>query len=122
MVAVGGVGLVSGLLRGATSMGGPPVVLYLHWLGGGPLLIRGRLFAYFALSALPGIALAWWSGVLGPREAWHALVSTPLVLGGIVGGRLLRPRLSAAAFRGGTLALLAVTSAVAVAQVLLARA
>lgn len=112
------VGALSGVLRGSTSMSGPPVVLYLHWLGGGADLIRGRLFGYFALLAISAIPLAWLGGVLGAREGWQSLASTPLVLGGVVAGRLLRPRLSERAFRAGTLALLVCTSGVAIAQVL----
>ncbi len=53
-------------------------------------------------------------------ELRQSLIATPLVLGGIVAGRLLRPRLSEATFRAGTLALLVATSAVAIAQVAVA--
>ena len=113
------VGFLSGILRGATSMGGPPVVLYLHWLGGGPIEIRHRLFGYFALFSLTGIPIAWWGGVLGGDEARQALVSGPLVLTGVLAGRLVRPRLSEAVFRGSTVSLLVATSVVAIAQVLL---
>lgn len=113
-------GAVSGLLRGATSLSGPPVVLYLHWLGGGAAVIRSRLFAYFALLAVSAVPLAWLGGVLGPREWLQGLVSTPLVLLGVLAGRAVRPRISEAAFRGGTLALLVATSATAIAQVVLA--
>jgi uncharacterized membrane protein YfcA len=109
--------LASGVLNGATSMGGPPVVLYLHRLGGGAYEIRARLFSYFALSAIPAIPLAWAGGVLGAPEAWQAAVSAPLVLGGVIAGRWLLPRLGEAAFRRGTLTLLAGSSAVAIVPV-----
>lgn len=121
LTAAGVVGAISGVLRGSTSMSGPPVVLYLHWLGGGPDVIRLRLFGYFALLAISAIPLAWLGGVLGAREGWQAVASTPPVLAGVVAGRLVRPRLSERAFRGSTLALLVCTSAVAIGQVVVAR-
>ena len=61
-IATVAAGSLSGVLRGATSMGGPPIVLYQHWLGGGPQVIRGRLFAYFALASLPGLVIAAFGG------------------------------------------------------------
>lgn len=118
-LTAGAVGLLSGVLRGATSMGGPPVVLYLHWLGGGPIEIRSRLFGYFALFSLTGIPIAWLGGVLGGDEVKQALISAPLILAGVVAGRLIRPRLSEALFRGSTVSLLVVTSVIAIAQVML---
>lgn len=122
LLTASAVGVLSGLLRGSTSMSGPPVVLYLHWLGGGAEVIRNRLFGYFALLAISAVPLAWWGGVIGAAEGWQALTSTPAVLAGVLGGRPVRARLSEAAFRAGTLALLVVTSAVAIAQAFLARA
>jgi uncharacterized membrane protein YfcA len=110
-----GVGIVSGVMRGATSMGGPPVVLYMHWLGGNAVTIRGRLFAYFLLFSLPGVPFAFLGGVIGGRELAQALVSLPAIGVGVVIGRYARPLVSEAWYRGLSMALLALTSTVAIA-------
>lgn len=107
------VGALSGVLRGATSMGGPPVLLYVHWLGGGPPTIRGRMFAYFALFTVPGVLIAWWGGVIGARELEQSLVSVPAMLVGIALGRWGRPHVSDRWFHRSSMALLVFTSAVA---------
>lgn len=114
------VGTLSGILRGATSMGGPPVLLYVHWLGGGPVVIRGRMFAYFALFTIPGVLIAWAGGVIGDREVEQSLVAVPALLAGIVLGRWARPRVTDAWFRRSSMGLLAFTSGVAIAAALVA--
>jgi uncharacterized membrane protein YfcA len=116
------VGALSGVLRGATSMGGPPVLLYVHWLGGGPATIRGRMFAYFALFTIPGVLIAWLGGVIGARELEQSLAAVPAMLAGIVLGRWARPRVSDVWFRRSSMALLAFTSAVALGAALAALA
>jgi len=107
-------GLVSGTLRGATSMGGPPVVLYLHWLGGDAMRIRSQLFAYFVLFAIPGIPLAWIGGVIGMKEVVLATASLPAVGLGILVGRSVRGRLSDVWYRRTSMGLLVVTSSIAI--------
>ncbi len=106
-------GLLSGVLRGATGMGGPPVVLYQHWLGGDAATIRRRLFAYFAFFGLPGIPMALIGGVLTPDVWAFVVVGLPAIALGIASGRLLRPRLSEVAFRRLSMALLALTATTA---------
>lgn len=115
LFATAGVGLLSGVLRGATSMGGPPVVLYMHWVGGDAVTIRGRLFGYLFLFTLPGIPLAFLGGVIGGREVEQALVALPAVGVGIVLGRYARPLVSEVWYRRLSMGLLGVTSAVAIA-------
>jgi len=112
-------GLVSGTLRGATSMGGPPVVLYLHWLGGDAMSIRSRLFAYFVLFAFPGIPMAWIGGVIGTKEVVLATASLPAVGAGILVGRAVRGHLPDAWYRRTSMGLLVVTSAIAIAGAVL---
>ena len=58
-----GVGVLSGLMRGSTGMGGPPVVVYEHWRGAPSDAIRRRLLAYFALTGISGTLLAAGQGV-----------------------------------------------------------
>jgi len=107
-------GILSGVLRGATGMGGPPIVLYQHWVGGDAAAIRRRLFAYFAFFATPGIPMALLSGVL-TLDVWgFVLAGVPAVGLGIVLGRALRPHLAEHWFQRLSMALLALTAGAAV--------
>ena len=108
-------GLASGLMRGTTSMGGPALVLYFHWLGGGAGRFRSRMFAYSALSGLPSIAIAAAAGVFNeetmPVVLW-GLAGTVL---GIAAGMRLRPWITDARLGRISMALLAATSLLAIA-------
>lgn len=56
------VGAVSGLLGGATTLSGPPVVLF--WLGGKAAVgtVRANLFVFFAMTELVTLVIYWASG------------------------------------------------------------
>ncbi|MDA1241442.1 MAG: hypothetical protein O2798_11480, partial [Chloroflexi bacterium] len=112
------VGVVGGIIRGAVSMGGPPIVLYQHWIGGGALLIRGKLFAYFFWVGVPATLMAVPTGVFGGPVMKGALLALPALAVGIVIGRLVRPSLSEAWFRRSSMIMLALTAAVAAIGVL----
>ena len=85
----GAVGGVSGLLFGATSMGGPPVILYLL---SGPArhdVTRANLMAYISMASALSLVLPWQTGQLTEPVALHALVLTiPYLLGIFIGARL----------------------------------
>ncbi len=108
-------GLASGLMRGSTSMGGPALVLYFHWLGGGAARFRTRMFSYGAISGAPSIAIAAAAGVFNadtmPVVLWGLLGAAFGVLAGV----RLRPWISDARLRGMSMALLAATSLLAIA-------
>lgn len=108
-----GIGLASGVLRGATSMAGPPVVLYEHWLGVAPAVIRSRLLAFFALTGFAGVAFAYAGGVLTRDSALRALVALPALALAMAAGRWLRPRFADAWFRHLSMGLLLVMGCVA---------
>ncbi len=93
------VGMISGLLRGATGMGGPPVVVYEHWRGAPMLLLRRRLLAYFALTGVAGTSLAAMSGIFTRDIVIMAAAGMPAILVALFGGRYIRPRISDAWFR-----------------------
>lgn len=101
-----GVGMLSGVLRGATSMGGPPVVVYEHWRGAPAMLIRRRLLAYFALTGVAGTAMAAGSGVFTVDTFVQAAAGLPAVAIALYGGRYIRPRLPDRWFRRLSMALL----------------
>ncbi len=109
-----GVGVLSGLLRGATSMGGPPVVLYEHWRGASMVEIRRRLLAFFALTGVTGAAFAAVTGVFTGEMVVHSLAGLPAIVIAVVGGRLIRPRLSPRWFRILSMGLLVFTGIVSI--------
>lgn len=117
------VGALSGAIRGAVSMGGPPVILYQHWVGGGAAAIRSKMFSFFLWSGVPAVLLAIAGGVID-AEAWPYVVAASVGLPiGIVAGRGLRPRISEVLFGrlsmgllGGTAGIAAIGAALAIAS------
>ena len=110
-----GIGLLSGVLRGATSMGGPPVVLYEHWRGAPAAVVRSRLLAFFALGGVATVAIAGAGGVITRASVLHAAVALPAVALSMAAGRWLRPRLSDRWFRALSMGLLTVMGALSLA-------
>jgi len=107
------VGSVSGIMRGAVSMGGPPVILYQHWIGGGAAAIRSKMFAFFFWGGIPAVILAILAGVLD-ADAWtYVLVAAAGLVPGIAAGRGLRPRISEILFARLSMALLGGTAGIA---------
>jgi len=107
------VGLVGGAIRAAISMGGPPVVLYQHWVGGGAQQIRARLYAYFFWLGIPATLMAVPAGVFTSEALRDAAVAIPGLLLGIVMGRRLRPHLGEHWFWRLSMAMLVATSTLA---------
>ena len=91
-------GILSGAFRGAVSMPGPPVLLYQYWRGGAPSDIRGGMFTFNALMAVPVLTITAISGVIDSTVLEFAAVALPGLVIGLVIGRGLRPRLSPARF------------------------
>jgi len=112
--AVLGVGVLSGLLRGATGMGGPPVVLYEHWRGAPMADIRRRLLAFFAMTGVTGTLLAAGSGIFTLDMVAHSAAGLPAVAIALYGGRFIRPRLTPFWFRVLSMGLLVFMSAVSI--------
>ncbi len=101
-----GLGAVSGTMLGATSIGAPPVILYLL-SGPDPIeRTRANLTLYVTVISLAGAAMLWHYGVLGARAGWTTLCLAPAYYAGLVGGVRLFPRLSDTRFRQLTLLLL----------------
>ncbi len=107
------VGILGGVIRGATSMGGPPIVLYQHWIGGGAERIRGRLFAYFFWVGVPATLIVAPSGVFTHDVLRGWTLALPALAVGLVAGRLIRPHIAEAWFGRLSMLLLAMTSALA---------
>lgn len=106
-----GLGAVSGAMVGATSMGGPPVILYLV-AGPDPIdITRANLTYFVGAISLAGVAMMWLSGVLGMRGLWLAAALAPGYYLGMVLGTRLFSRFNDIRFRRFTLVLMMMVSA-----------
>lgn len=106
-----GLGALSGAMLGATSIGGPPVILYLL-SGPDPIeSTRANLTLFVAASSLAAIAMLWAGGVLGLSAAMTGLLLAPAYYGGLVAGSRAFARFDDARFRQFTLFLLIAVSA-----------
>jgi hypothetical protein len=105
-----GLGAVSGAMLGATSVGAPPVILYLL---SGPDTVqttRANLTLYLVVSSTAGLVMLWARGVLDLNAAWTALLLAPGYYGGLALGVRLFPYFSDTRFRQFTLLLLIAVS------------
>jgi uncharacterized membrane protein YfcA len=105
-----GVGALSGAMLGATSISGPPVILYLL---SGPDRIettRANLTLFVAGGALAGIVMLWARDVLGPEAAISGALLAPAYLAGLIAGTRLFARFNEARFRRLALILLIAVS------------
>lgn len=105
-----GLGAISGSMLGATSIGGPPVILYLL---SGPDTIettRANLTLYVTVTSLIGILMLLQQGLFDEHAGWTSLWLAPAYYVGLVGGVRLFPRFNDNRFRRFTLALLIAVS------------
>jgi uncharacterized membrane protein YfcA len=103
-------GAMSGAMLGATSLGAPPVILYLL-SGPDPIeTTRANLTLYVVVISLAGLIMLWARGVLDVPAAWTALALAPGYYGGLVLGVRLFPKFSDTRFRQFTLLLLVAVS------------
>ena len=98
-----GLGAVSGTMVGATSMGGPPVILYLL-AGPDPIdTTRANLTYFVGAISLAGVAVLALNGVLGAQGLWLAALLAPGYYLGMVAGTRLFSRFNDTRFRRFTL-------------------
>lgn len=105
--ALGG---LAGAMLGATSIGGPPVILYLL---AGPDRIdttRANLTLFVAGSSFAGCVMLLATGLLDLEAAWTGLALAPGYYGGLVAGTRLFARFDDARFRQFTLLLMIAVS------------
>jgi uncharacterized membrane protein YfcA len=101
-----GLGAVSGAMLGATSIGGPPVILYLL-AGPDPIEnTRANLTLYVTVTSLVGIIMLWRHDIFDARAGWTSLWLAPAYCVGLLGGVRLFSRFSDTRFRQLTLVLL----------------
>jgi uncharacterized membrane protein YfcA len=105
-----GLGAASGTMVGATSMGGPPVILYLL-AGPDPIDVTRANLTYFVGGiSFAGVALLALNGVLGTGGLVLAALLAPGYYGGMVLGTRLFSRFNDQRFRQFTLALMLAVS------------
>lgn len=106
-----GLGAMSGIMLGATSVGGPPVILYLL-SGPDPIeTTRANLTLFVTVTSFVGVVMLWHEGIFDAPAGWTSLWLAPAYYVGLVGGIGLFPRFSDSRFRQFTLLLLIAVSA-----------
>jgi len=103
-------GVVSGVLRASTSMGGPPAVLYLLGVEKDVEAFRGTILAFFlpmSLVTIVGLAAV---GRVTPDVVRTSAIALPALVVGLVIGAWLRYRVREELFRLLVLMLLILTS------------
>jgi uncharacterized membrane protein YfcA len=104
------VGAVSGAMMATTSVGGPPVLLYLLSGNDTPAVNRANIVTYYFLTQFLLIVIVLLSGVAGWDALVRAVVLFPvMVLGAWAGGRLFHGLASERLYRNVALAILLAT-------------
>jgi len=83
-----GIGLVSGLINGATAMGGPPVIIFFLALPSGVAVGRASLLVFFFFTSIISIFVQAGAGLLSLRVLELSLLMLPVMaLGNSLGDR-----------------------------------
>ncbi len=107
------VGIISGVLNGATTIGGPPVILFYLATPAGVVVSRASLIAYFLIADLLAFGIALNQGMVTSDTIYRGgLLVVPLTVGLVVGRRCFSQS-SAEALRRKVLLLLTVLSGLA---------
>jgi hypothetical protein len=84
-----GIGALSGLLNGATAMGGPPVIIYFLASRQGVVIGRASLLVYFFFLSIGGTAMAAIAGLVSVPTLLLAAFMLPfMAIGNGIGARL----------------------------------
>ncbi|MFO1254718.1 MAG: sulfite exporter TauE/SafE family protein [Sphingomonadaceae bacterium] len=118
LVETGGTGLISGILTGFAGMPGPPVVPYYLRREIAPELARASMMTIFLVTSLTGVISASALGVATVREPVFAAVLFPAVLVGNWLGSLAFGKISPAAWRSFTGAVLGLSALAALLKLL----
>jgi len=114
------VGVVAGVVNGATAMAGLVLVLAMSMAAISAAETRATLIAYFFASNLVVIVGLFVAGELTDELFWRVLLGIPLLVAGIVAGSLRFRSTSETAFRRVALWLLAAIAIVGLGSLLLA--
>ncbi len=115
-----GVGMLSGAMRGAVGMPGPPALVYQHYLGGSADEIRSQMFVYMVLFTPLATLIAAFTGVFTRDVLALAAVGAVGVVAGVGLAGLARPRVDERWFGGITVVVLIASGGTAFLAALLA--
>lgn len=105
-------GSVSGVVNGATAIGGPPAILLYFSSTTAQDVGRATLIAYFLAIDTIGLAMMATVGLVDVPVLTHGALFAPIALGGLVAGQAGYRRWGARNFRGVVLTVLTVLSLV----------
>ena len=109
-----GAGFLSGMINGATTMGGPPVIIYYLAMPGEVAIGRASILAYFFFLSIATTASTWFAGLLTERAiAWMILMLPCFFIGSLIGDRFFN-KSGAEAYRPIALIALAGVAVVAI--------
>lgn len=115
-----GIGLVSGLLNGATAMGGPPVILFFLASPEGIAVGRASLLIYFFFISAWSIVMQAAGGLIDLKVVVLAALMIPVMaLGNLIGDRLF-DRSSASTYQRVALLFLLAIAVIAILRAILA--
>jgi uncharacterized membrane protein YfcA len=87
------VGGLSGVMMATTSVGGPPVLIYLLAGNDPPARHRANIITYYMATQIPLILIMFWYGLAGLEAIVRGIVLLPLMLlGAWIGHLLFDPR------------------------------
>jgi len=111
----GGVGVLAGLLMGATGLGGPPVILYVLSQPESANRARAGMISYFAIAIVFMIVILAWRGVINELTLWRCVFLGPWFMLTIWAGSQLFVFGSEANFRKIALSILVLAGLTAIA-------
>lgn len=94
-----GVGVVAGVVNGATALSGLVLVVAMSFMTVTTFELRATLVAYFFVSNLFAVSVLAWRSDLGEVDLWRAVVGLPILTVGVALGSLTFRGLDPAAFR-----------------------
>lgn len=108
------IGLISGILSGSISIGGPPVIIFLSNKQVGKQFFRGNLALYFFLLNIFTIPVFLCNGLFTRDVISYSITFLPGLVAGVVSGSLLSQKVQEQHFRKFTLVLLLVMGVLAI--------
>jgi uncharacterized membrane protein YfcA len=105
-----GLGAVSGVLLGATSMGAPPVIVYLLSGPDPAPRTRANLIIYITVISVAGLLVLWLNGVFTTPLLSYTAAMAPFFFGALWAGSAVFRRIREQTFRRVTLIFLIVVS------------
>jgi hypothetical protein len=76
------VGTISGAMMATTSVGGPPVLLYIMSSDDSPATVRANVITYYFATQILLLGIMFAGGVAGAAALWRAVILFPFMLAG----------------------------------------